>query len=100
MYGHLDNGLGLDGVFKHLSDLKDGDEVDIVTDDGRTLKFSVDATTTYPYQSVPPSLLGQGAADDNAHLSLITCTGHWVYDPAEGMTYDHRLVVSLTQILG
>jgi LPXTG-site transpeptidase (sortase) family protein len=88
MAGHVDNGLGLDGVFKHLSDLKVGDDVYIQTKGGERLHFRVSETQVYPYQSVPTQTLF--AQDDAARLNLITCDGSWV---AGGDTYDHRIVI-------
>lgn len=88
--GHLDNGLGLSGVFKNLSTLAPGDDVQVITESGKTLTFSVVKVATYPYDSLPASIF---TADDAARLNLITCTGGWIYSNTEGMTYDHRLVV-------
>lgn len=96
LYGHLDNGLGLDGVFKNLGQLKIGDQIQIQTKDGRQLPFTVSDIETYPYQSVPPEALGEGDQPQDARISLITCSGSLVHDPAEGFTYDHRLVVFAT----
>jgi len=89
--GHLDNGLGLDGVFKHLHELTPGDEIDVITQAQRTLRFRVRSLDTYPYESVPSDALVSSGA---ARLVFITCAGHWLYDKQEGMTYDHRLVVA------
>lgn len=86
--GHVDNGLALAGVFKHLSDIQVGDEVDVVTEGGATLHFVVTDIETYPYTDVPTDLIfGQ---DDAARLNLITCDGTWVNGKD---TYNERLVV-------
>jgi LPXTG-site transpeptidase (sortase) family protein len=86
--GHVDNGLGLAGVFKHLSDIKVGDDVYVQTNAGTKLHFVVTDIETYSYQNVPTQKLF--AQDGSAHLNLITCEGTWV---KSGDTYDHRLVV-------
>ena len=86
--GHVDNGLGLDGVFKHLSDLQKGDDIYVVTETGRQLHFVVDDVETYPYKSVPLEMLF--SRTDDARLNLITCDGTWVKNDK---TYDERLVI-------
>lgn len=86
--GHVDNGLSLAGVFKHLVDIKIGDDVYVVDKEGTRLHFVVTDIESYPYQDAPSSLIfGQ---TDVARLNLITCEGVWV--PSD-KTYDHRLVV-------
>lgn len=94
MAGHVDNGLGLDGVFKHLDSLKVGDEVDVQTEGGTIVRFVVNDIETYPYQSVPAQALFNRS--DKAHLNLITCAGTWV--PGGADTYDHRLVIYTTLV--
>lgn len=86
--GHVDNGLGLAGVFKHLADLKPGDDVIVVTKTGRELRFTVQDVVTYPYDSVP--LEKVFTRNDNARLNLITCGGKWIKSEK---TYDERVVV-------
>jgi len=86
--GHVDNGLSLAGVFKHLGDMKVGDDVFVQEEDGSRLHFKVTDIESYPYQSAPaPQIFAQ---NDAARLNLITCEGTWI--PA-GRTYDRRLVV-------
>lgn len=96
LYAHLDNGLGLNGVFKNLDQLSIGDEVDITTASGTPERFIVNDIETYPYQDVPPAALGEGPSDGKAHITLLTCAGNPTEDPVEGYTYDHRLVVYAT----
>ena len=86
--GHVDNGLGLDGVFKHLTDLKVNDDVYIEERDGTKLHFKVSDIEVYPYNSVPTNTLF--AQNDAARLNLITCDGSWVSGQD---TYDHRIVI-------
>ncbi len=87
--GHVDNGLALAGVFKHLADIKIGDNVTVVEKDGSQKQFVVTDIKSYPYQNTPSNIIFDHNTD-GAHLNLITCEGAWV--PA-GKTYDHRLVV-------
>ncbi|MDB5187962.1 MAG: hypothetical protein JWO50_482 [Candidatus Kaiserbacteria bacterium] len=86
--GHVDNGLGLAGVFKHLKDLKVGDSIYVQSKDGTKLHFVIYDIESYDYNSAPTERIF------NAHayigLNLITCDGDWV---PSGKTYDHRLVV-------
>jgi sortase A len=86
--GHVDNGLSLAGVFKHLVDIRVGDDVYVVDKVGAKLHFVVTDIESYPYEDAPSQDIF--ARTDKARLNLITCEGIWV--PA-GKTYDHRLVV-------
>ncbi|HUO50200.1 MAG TPA: class F sortase [Candidatus Paceibacterota bacterium] len=86
--GHVDNGLGLDGVFKHLADVNVGDDVFVQTRGGQQLHFVVTDIEVYPYTQAPSLLIfGQ---KDAARLNLITCDGTWVKGKD---TYNERLVV-------
>ncbi len=89
--GHVDNGLGLDGVFKHLANIKIGESVFVTTKEGRTLRFIVSDTREYAYDAVPNEVVFNQA--DIVRLNLITCEGAWV---AGKKTYDRRLVVYTT----
>lgn len=89
--GHVDNGLGLDGVFKHLGDIQVGDDLYVRTKSGATLRFAVSDIQDYPYQQVPTDLIFN--QKDGSRLNLITCEGNWV---AGDKTYDKRLVVFAT----
>ncbi len=86
--GHVDNGFGMDGVFKHLGEIKVGDKILATSKEGKTFTYAVERTENYPYQSVPDETIFN--AKDAARLNIITCEGAWV---AGEKTYDHRLVV-------
>ena len=86
--GHLNNGLGLDGVFMNLEDMKKGDDIVIETIEGKQLRFVVTDIASYEYTEVPVETLFN--RDDTARLNLVTCEGVWVGDEK---TYDRRLVV-------
>jgi sortase A len=89
--GHVDNGLSLAGVFKHLSSLVAGDDLYIETDSGQQLHYVVTRLAAYPYQEVPmDDLLAESGPST---LSLITCDGTWMQGKK---TYDQRLVVYAT----
>lgn len=86
--GHVDNGLALAGVFKHLGDIKAGDDVYVVDQNGAKLHFVVTDVKAYPYTAAPADeIFGR---TDAARLNLITCAGTWV---AGQRTYNERLVV-------
>ncbi len=89
--GHVDNGLSLAGVFKHLSDIQVGDEIDVITASSSIKKFVVSEVAVYPYKEVPLERLFN--ASDQARLNLITCEGAWIKGEK---TYDQRLVVYAT----
>lgn len=86
--GHVDNALSLDGVFKHLSDLKEGDDIYVDTASSTALHFIVKEVASYLAADVPLERVFR--ADDAARLNLITCDGAWVQGKKE---YDRRLVV-------
>lgn len=88
MDGHVDNALALDGVFKHLKDLKPGDEIFVDTASSTQLRFVVEEVASYPAAEVP--LERVFAARDAARLNLITCDGDWDKGTQE---YKERLVV-------
>lgn len=85
--GHVDNALGLSGVFKRLGELGAGDEVFVDTASS-TLRFEVVEVASYPAADVPLGRLFN--AKDGAYLNLVTCDGAWIQDQNQ---YDRRLVV-------
>lgn len=89
--GHVDNGFGLDGVFKHLGDITVGDQIVVITKGGTAYTYTVDATQNYPYDAVPTGTIFH--VSDAARLTIITCEGAWI---SGKKTYDHRLVVYAT----
>lgn len=86
--GHVDNGLGLAGVFKHLDSIKKGAAINIVTKDGKTLHFIVTSVVAYNYLNVPMATLLNSKMPT---IRLMTCDGTWVNGQR---TYNERLVVS------
>lgn len=86
--GHVDNALGLPGVFVRLGELAAGDDIYIETEEGNTLHFVVEEATSYAVEDVPREVLFNRS--DASRLNLITCQGNWVSDKK---MYDRRLVV-------
>lgn len=86
--GHLDNALGLSGVFKNLDMLTVGSYVYVETSSGEEMRFRVMRVAEYPYDEVPTRELFE--RDGGVYLNLITCAGEWLQ---KHKTYDHRLIV-------
>ncbi|MBI2630962.1 class F sortase [Candidatus Nomurabacteria bacterium] len=86
--GHVDNGLGLGAVFSRLSELKQGDDIYITTDENKTLHFIIAGSEVYDFNAKAPEIF---RGKDGKILRLITCTGTWL---KEYRTRDKRLVVS------
>ncbi len=86
--GHLNNGLGLNGVFMNLDQIEVGDDIIVETKGGESLRFEVTKIATYAHTEVPTEELF--TKDDTARLNLITCEGGWVQSEK---TYEERLVV-------
>jgi sortase A len=90
MDGHVDNGLGLAGVFNRLGDVRPGSEVMVTLSSGALVDFTVTGVQSYPYGQVPMSELLSSKADKPT-LRLITCEGTWL---SSQKTYADRLVVT------
>ena len=103
--GHVDDVLGRPALFASLKDLRPGDP--IVVHDARggvNVEFLVTETVVYTLaqtldHTVLARIYGSGPADGQgpqpspdglAHLTLMTCTGHWVHGWG---TFDQRLAV-------
>jgi LPXTG-site transpeptidase (sortase) family protein len=71
--GHVDWYTGQVGVFWHLKDLNQGDEIDLTLQDGTVLKYQVVANTIYKSDEAPVSdILGN---TEQESVTLITCDG-------------------------
>jgi Sortase domain len=91
--GHLDWWTG-PAVFWHLANLRVGDQVEVVRADGSQLAFTVDSTSTYPWNSRPDGLF---TTIGPPSISLVTCSGSW---DRQRQTYLSRLVVHATLVSG
>ncbi|MDE1975509.1 MAG: class F sortase [Patescibacteria group bacterium] len=89
--GHVDNGLGMAGVFKNLYRTKVGDTIEVVTRGGKKLTFKVTNVASYGYRDLPSYVLTGPVGAVGSYIELITCEGTWL---PEGRTYDQRLVVT------
>jgi Sortase domain len=103
--GHVDDVLGRPAVFARLKDLRPGDPIvihDTVTD--VDVEFRVTGSVVYTLKqtldhAVLARIYGSGPADGQAplpsrdglaHLTLVTCAGHWINGWG---TFDERLAV-------
>lgn len=86
--GHVNNALGLSGVFARLSDVSIGDSIFVSDSTGTTLTYTVHAKTQYTAANAPLEEIFRTTGP--SQLVLITCEGDW--DP-KSRSYDKRLVV-------
>lgn len=86
--GHFGWKDGLPSVFDNLHELKTGDTLSSVDDQGLTTTFVVRKLQTYNQQDIVPEVFT--STDGQAHLNLITCQGVW---NRLKQTYAQRLVV-------
>lgn len=71
--GHVDWYTGQVGVFWHLKDLGEGDQVDLKLKDGTLYKYKVVANTIYKSEDAPvQDIIGDTPQES---LTLITCDG-------------------------
>ncbi len=87
--GHVDNGASIDGVFKHLKNLKNGDEVYVTAKDGSKKRFIVTKINVYQTNQFPSNEIFYDQS--GSLIKIITCHGTFI--PSE-KTYDQRLVVT------
>ncbi|NTU72808.1 class F sortase [Candidatus Roizmanbacteria bacterium] len=85
--GHFDTKKGA-AVFNHLNLLEPGDEIEVLNDLGKLVKYVVFDKRLYPVSEFPVAKIYNNA--DNYYLNLITCAG--VFDPLTSH-YSHRTVI-------
>lgn len=86
--GHVDNALGMPGVFKNLGRVSIGDEIFVEDKNSAERRFRVVEIQKYPYTRVPLKILFSRI--DASRLNLVTCSGTWL---SGERSYDERLVV-------
>ncbi len=86
--GHVNNALGLAGVFKELSKLKEGDRIEVEGAGGERLVYEIESVSEYFLDNAPISDIFTNRGPSK--IALITCQGSW---DASTRTYDKRLVV-------
>ena len=91
--GHVDNGLGLAGVFLHLDNIQTGDDIYVTEKDGTILHFQVTDITSYDYANLPMDQIISSTG--SPRLALITCGGDWI---SSEHIYDKRLVITASLV--
>jgi hypothetical protein len=86
--GHVNNGIGLSGVFSRLGQVAIGERIVVRGKGGETQAYVVREKTQYTTGNAP--LKEIFSIEGPPRLILITCEGDW--DP-ETRSYDKRLVV-------
>jgi LPXTG-site transpeptidase (sortase) family protein len=85
--GHVDNGLGLPAVFRHLSEIQKGSVIEVETHNGTVLRFEVTGVESLLYAESSQKIF---VGTEAPQLVLVTCDGTWLPDEK---TYNRRLVV-------
>lgn len=85
--GHRDSATDMTSVFNELHELRKGDKVDVVEDNGRILAFVVREIREYDELANATEVF---TTYDGAHLNLVTCSGVW---DRSKKSYSKRLVV-------
>lgn len=86
--GHIDSDAEGPSIFYHLSELRPGDRVSVVRDDGTVAVFTVDSLESYPKDAFPTQMVYGNI--NRAGLRLISCTGQFDSDWGH---YEDNLVV-------
>jgi LPXTG-site transpeptidase (sortase) family protein len=91
--GHVDYIHYGPAVFWDLSELKPGDEVQVLLDDGTEYRYAVVWNEKWPMEEVPwDKVFGVNGHDA---VTLITCGGSW-----DGHEYSDRRAVRAERVLG
>lgn len=77
---------GVDGVFRHLDDLRAGDEVVVALSDDTEQRYRITELTQNPKSELPPELW---ARVGTPRLALVTCGGS--FDPSR-RSYDDNVI--------
>ena len=84
--GHIDSVAG-PAVFARLDELVEGDEIEVLDDDGESRTFVVIRTGQYPKEALPDQVF---AFEPEVELRLITCGG--TFDRSSGHYRDNYVV--------
>ncbi len=90
MVGHLDSAHGA-AVFQNLNNLKSGDIIEIIREDGSSASFKVDSSQQFSQDNFPTDQV-YGTLDYPG-LRLITCSG--TYNPLKGRYPDNLVVFAV-----
>jgi LPXTG-site transpeptidase (sortase) family protein len=87
LVGHLDSS-NAPAVFYKLSDLKQGDKIEVTREDGSTATFQVDSLRVVEQDNFPTKDVY--GAIDYAGLRLITCDGQYLKNKGH---YSNNLII-------
>lgn len=90
--GHVDSAELGPAVFFSLGELRPGDTVGVVREDGEQVDFTVESVKSYPKTDFPTELVY--GSTDQIGLRVVTCGGN--FDEAAG-SYPDNIVVFATQ---
>lgn len=93
MAGHIDYWNVGPAVFYSIDDLAEGDEINVIAEDGQTFTYAVEWVRQYDAEAVPlDEVVGPTTTES---LTLITCGGTFDYATAH---YLNRTVVRANQV--
>jgi LPXTG-site transpeptidase (sortase) family protein len=87
--GHVDNASTIPGPFKHLRDVKAGDDIAVSMSDGSVLHYTVTESNVYNLDKFPGEKVFHETGKQ--YLKIITCHGTFV---PSLKTYNQRLIVT------
>lgn len=90
--GHVNKPDGSPSTFTHLDALKPGDKLEVITQNGHVLTFTVRAKSApqvYVQKTNDPTMAQIFGPTLTPTLNLMTCWGQW-----DGKEYDQRLVIT------
>ncbi len=87
--GHVDNGGTIPGPFKHLKNLKVGDDIFVTLSNGTVQHYQVKVSEVYDTDKFPGEKVFHETGD--RYLKIITCHGKFVQKLG---TYNQRLIVT------
>lgn len=102
--GHVDwqtrTGQPIPGVFYRLRELKIGDPITVELEDGSVIEYLVTGNVATKYDD--PNVVRVMERTSKDVITLITCGGAWVNDPAKdnGGNYTHRIIVRAERVSG
>ncbi|HVP04593.1 MAG TPA: class F sortase [Dehalococcoidia bacterium] len=87
------------GVFYRLRELQIGDEIDVTLQDGNTIAYRVTGNVATAYND--PNLGKALQPTPKDEITLVTCGGTWIANPAEqnGGNYTHRVIVRAERVV-
>jgi LPXTG-site transpeptidase (sortase) family protein len=85
-------------VFYRLREMKIGDVVEVLLEDGTKLEYRVTGNVATPYND--PSVSQVMGHTDRDVITMITCGGSWVSNPrsSAGGNYSHRIIVRAERV--